>query len=247
MFKRAIVVKESDMKEDLPKSMKAVKPLHDPTDRQSVRTTFKLSVDATEAMKWLKSSLRLSAKNVIESSGEELFERLDVLTKVIERDGLTHDIESLKEVFTGGVKRAADRVEFSGTRKAYVVSKGFVRKLNSTSKRSGFSRDALVDAAIVETYESNQEAWEDVLQKCTQALEILKKFNSAADLAETGLKASFGDNVHGNLLSIVERFDEIRVAIWLLLTGIKHHMEEDVGISNDVFDRDDYEIMTKEW
>jgi hypothetical protein len=198
----------------------------DPAYRQTVTTTFKLTEDCVEILERLKSDWKLPTKDVLDQMGDMFFPIFFV-------DESGKIVENLDRSIMELVQEPSKAVKERGIRKAFVVSRGFLRRVNEISAKCKLDRDGLVQGLILETYENNKMWQENNKAKCSQAIEALKKVNSAADIAEKELGALFADDPTGAFSAALERFGGIRTAIWLLLNDIKDYMETGKRIDND--------------
>ena len=97
------------------------------TDKQSVRTTFKLSNSSNNAMDWLIKKNNLKPKEIFD---------------------LMCSNESFVDVAIKTAKENPEVISTEQTRKTFVISKGVLRLLNRYSKEHELSRDVIVENLI---------------------------------------------------------------------------------------------------
>lgn len=121
-----------------------------------VRTTFKINKEATEVMAWARKEYGLTPKQIFAFMFGEPF-----------------GVFFSEEI-------SAD-VNLSGTRKTFVVERGFLKKLNDFSKKKGLGRDVLVNAwlikfkklmnAISEKMAENRKKAAEAIEPCWQEVQ----------------------------------------------------------------------------
>jgi hypothetical protein len=104
-------------------------------DRQSVRTTFRITEEASKDIAWFAKKNRITQKEVF----DKLFEQTLLAS---ETDGNTF-FQSLLPLAAGGCP------EWNRTvRKSQVISRKALQTLNKISKERNVSRDVLVEYAV---------------------------------------------------------------------------------------------------
>jgi hypothetical protein len=134
---------------------------------RSVRTTFRLSQRADEALSQLRKTSKVTAKAM-----------LDVLTTAFLQTSLFTDLS----METAGAKTGD---EGSRIRKTWVISKTALTLINSTAKTKGISRDRLVESMIL-LYQAIIEQSRKP-EKCKEALKMVKDLWNQADTVKSTL------------------------------------------------------------
>lgn len=127
------------------------------SDRQSARTTFKLSTRTYEILEQLAKWEGVSEKDVIDAYASLLFEHM--------RDS---------DFVDGVLRLAREPIPGTSTRKSRVVTKGTLRKLLKMSKRHSISRDALMELIVRYAHSS-------ILLRCKEMLKKLQTGKSKID------------------------------------------------------------------
>ena len=200
-------------------------------DRQSVRTTFKLSERTIEILEKLKTNWGLPTMDILDDAGEFLLDAFLQLGKRNKRQG------SLPPEALNMLGISVKPITDEGRRKAYVVSRGFLRRVNEASVMFNLNRDMLVEGLITRSYESEENHRKETREKYNQALEVLKRVNTAAEIAETELIGLFKDDSIGIFSPITERFNEVRSTLLYLLTAIHDYTETGKLIDPDFLDQ----------
>ena len=94
------------------------------TDKQSVRTTFKLSDSSNNAIDWLIKKNNLKPKEIFD---------------------LMCSNENFVDVAIKTAKENPEVISTKQTRKTFVISRGVLRLLNRYSKEQELSRDVIVE------------------------------------------------------------------------------------------------------
>ena len=97
------------------------------TDRQSVRTTFKLSDSSNNAIDWLIKKNNLKPKEIFD---------------------LMCSNENFVDIAIKTAKENPEAISTKQTRKTFVISRGVLRLLNRYSKEHELSRDVIVENLI---------------------------------------------------------------------------------------------------
>ena len=177
------------------------------TDKQSVRTTFKLSNSSNNAMDWLIKKNNLKPKEIFD---------------------LMCSNESFVDVAIKTAKENPEVISTEQTRKTFVISKGVLRLLNRYSKEHELSRDVIVENLISLFKMLLEMQAEAEKPKEEKALKIVSDFWSKAELVEDQLKDLLGDES-----SIVVRFGYVCVILMNLEMAIKSKLSDDVPIDPD--------------
>lgn len=133
-------------------------------DKQSVRTTFKLSKEGIDDLEWITATYGIKPK--------ELF---DIICSN----------DTLFETVTNELSRSEDKSQKDTQRKTYVISRIAKSKLTETSSKKGISRDMLTDFLIrlhkrmLEDFlEKEKEGEEKAYKLISELVEILENKES---------------------------------------------------------------------
>lgn len=184
------------------------------TDRQSVRTTFRLSKEANEALGWLAKQQKVTMKDVLHTSLEGWGEALRLLSSVKSPETLGREFPGINEV--------------REIRKTLVLTRGTLKRLKILSEKYSIPRDILIDQAIMDSKEQITRDREETRRKHQEALELIANLESEAS------------NVEMSLMMILDEEDPIRNhlgsavnTIMNLHQAIKDELEK--GITIDPF------------
>ena len=184
---------------------------------QSVRTTFRLTKEGSEAMNWL-------AKNDLKPK------LLIQLCAAID----TRDSKPKEGTLIYSVLKSAEDITFSdldrSVRKTLVVSKESLGKLNKISKTFNIPRDLLVETLVRNVESGLKRSMEEKKKQHKKALEIINKFWSKAEEIEKELKEFLKDDD-----PILERFGIVIVVIMNLCLAIESELEEGTPIDPDIY------------
>lgn len=184
-------------------------------ERQSVRTTFKITPGAIDILNEQKSRLHLSAKEIFDSAGE-IF-----LPKLLELGKEDLALDEISETF----KYANKSVKEEGKRKAFVVTRGFLRRLNEVSTKCDLNRDALVEGFLEWLWDSQRIRSEEIKAKSSKAMELLTEVYSTIDRTEKQLSQVFKGDLNDDFAAVLERLYSIRFLIGTVLYDI-HEFNE---------------------
>jgi hypothetical protein len=172
-------------------------------DKRSVRTTFKLSKQGSEALEAISKDNNISFKETIDMLCQK-FLTIDVISRMRKID----------------VKREL------AVRKTYVISKGSLRTLNQISQKNGISRDSLLDWTLV-MFEIMQTAVIGKIKKGhEEALKIVDQCRSALSAYEKKLKGVLTIPED----PILNRFGLVLVVLDNLQMAIEANLKENKGI-----------------
>ena len=176
-------------------------------EKQSVRTTFKLSESGLNANDWLikKSSLK----------PKELFDLICSNETVIDL--------AIKEARKNKKSKAVKQ-----TRRTFVISTRVKRMLNKLSKEHELSRDLIFENLIVLFQMLLKEYSEDERQKEKKAHAIISDFWGQAEAVEQQLKGLLGDGS-----PILERFGFVIAVVMNLTSAIESKWSNGVPIDPD--------------
>ncbi len=185
---------------------------------QSVRTTFRLTKEGSEAMNRLAKNYGLKPKSLI-----QLCVTID-----------TRDSKPKEGTFMYSVLKSAKDITFSdldrSVRKTLVISKESLGRLNKISKTFNIPRDLLVETLVRNVESGLKRSMEEKKKQHKKALEIINKFWSKAEEIEKELKKFLKDDD-----PILERFGIVIVIIMNLCTAIESELKEGTPINPDDF------------
>ena len=177
------------------------------TDKQSVRTTFKLSDSSNNAIDWLIKKNNLKPKEIFD---------------------LMCSNESFVDVAIKTAKENSEVISTKQTRKTFVISRGVLRLLNRYSKEHELSRDVIVENLIslfkmlLEMQAKAEKTKEE------EAHKIISDFWSKAESLEDQLQALLGDDS-----PILDRFGKVIVVLWNLVQAIDSKLSNGTPIDPD--------------
>ena len=177
------------------------------TDKQSVRTTFKLSDSSNNAIDWLIKKNNLKPKEIFD---------------------LMCSNENFVDVAIKTAKENQEVISTKQTRKTFVISRGVLRLLNRCSESHKISRDVIVENLISLFKMLLEMQAEAEKPKEEEALKIISDFWSKAESHEEQLKALLGDDS-----PIVDRFGYVIVLLMNLEMAIKSKLSNGTPIDPD--------------
>lgn len=178
------------------------------SEKQSVRTTFRLSESSNNAIHWLIKTNDLKPKEV-----------LDVMCSI------EHLVDSAIEAAR---RNGKDSSSTKKTRKTFVISKGVLRLLNKYSEKHKLSRDLIVENLILFYKALLEEHAAEEKQREKKALSILQDFMSKAESVEKQLNDLLYDDS-----PILGRFSLVIVVLMNLVGAIESKLSRDVPIDPD--------------
>jgi hypothetical protein len=180
------------------------------TDRQSVRTSFRLSEAGKDALKWLAKHHGITAKDVFDKFCQDSVIEIyaDMASKT--RDDQTPPKKSV--------------------RKTLVISKGALKTLNDFSTKNQIPRDELVDSSLIFLQLVTKEVLKKEQENNPRALEIISEFITQADSVEEKLT-----EILVSYSPIVDRFGSVMVILENLRSAIKSNLEDGTPIDPDDF------------
>ena len=196
------------MKNEKNKNLKRVSKIS-LSEKQSVRTTFKLSEDCINAIDWLLKTNNLKPK--------ELF---DLICSNNDLVNLAAEAAKINE----------KNISAKYKRKTFVISKRVLRLLNKKSEEHTISRDLIVEKLILLFKALLEKHTEEEKQKEEKALSIISDFWSKAEKIENKLKDLLDDDN-----PILDRFGVVIVIIMNLVSAIESKLNNDVPIDPDNF------------
>lgn len=179
------------------------------SEKQSVRTTFKLSEDCINAIDWLLKTNNLKPK--------ELFD-------------LICSNDDLVNLAAEAAKKDDKNISVKHTRKTFVISKRTLRLLNKKSEEQTLSRDLIVEKLVLLFKALLEKHTEEEKQKEEEALSIISDFWTKAEEIENKLKDLLDDDN-----PILDRFSIVIVIIMNLVSAIESKLSNDVPIDPDDF------------
>jgi hypothetical protein len=177
------------------------------SEKQSVRTTFKLSENSNNAIDWLIKTNNLKPKEVFDlmCSNENL---VDFAIEAAQKNGKSNSTKQ--------------------TRKTFVISKQVLRLLNRYSKKHKLSRDLIVENLILLFKALLEKHAEEEKQREEKALTIISDFCSKAESVEKQLKDLLDDDS-----PILDRFGYVIVLLMNLVSAIESKLSDGVSIDPD--------------
>lgn len=182
------------------------------SDRQSVRTTFRLSKEANEALGWLAQQQKVTMKDVLDASLEILGE----LSSSPDFSGIAFDIWGI------GIP---DSNEPRVIRKTLVLTRGTLKRLKFLSEKLSKPRDVLIDKAILYSKKQISDHEEDTKEKHQNVLEPLSSIES--DIVNVMRLLDEGDPINSQLGYIVQEIAN-------LCQAIEDELEKGIPIDPDM-------------
>lgn len=186
------------------------------SDRQSVRTTFRLSKEGNEALGWLARQQKVTMKDVLDAS-------LEILGELLSYDDFSPEVSF--KIWGIGI---SDSNEPRVIRKTLVLTRGTLKRLKLLSEKLSIHRDVLIDKAILYSKKQISDHEEDTREKHQKALELIANLESEIS------------NVEISLLMILDIEDPIRYrfgytvnTIMNLHQAIKDELEKGIPIDPD--------------
>jgi hypothetical protein len=167
-------------------------------DRQSVRTTFRLSEEALEALGWLSKRYALSMKDLIDYA---IIRQVTLLEFLNKPEDSAHGVEN-KEILP----------KIKTVRRTLVVTKKTLKNLELLSKELNRSRDDIVNKAIIEQKERTESSDIDEIGSCREVLAIIN--NLIDDAKDSELQVS-------KLLEYIDTDDDIVGRIRMVINDLK--------------------------
>ncbi|MBU4233664.1 MAG: hypothetical protein KJ822_18935 [Proteobacteria bacterium] len=181
------------------------------SDRQSVRTTFRLSKQANEALGWLAQQQKVTMKDVLDASLEILGE----LSSSPDFSGIAFDIWGI------GIP---DSNEPRVIRKTLVLTRGTLKRLKLLSEKLSIPRDVLIDKAILYSKKQISDHEEDTKEKHQKVLEPLSSIEY--NIVDVMMLLDEGDPIKSKL-------GYIACDIANLHQAIKDELEKGIPIDPD--------------
>ena len=180
------------------------------TDRQSVRTSFRLSEAGKDALKWLAKHHGITAKDVFDKFCQDSVIEIyaDMASKT--RDDQTPPKKSV--------------------RKTLVISKGALKTLNDFSTKNQIPRDELVDSSLIFLQSVTKEMLKKEHENNPRALEIISEFITQAYSVEEKLQ-----EILVSYNPILNRFSYMMVILENLHSTIESNLEDGTPIDPDDF------------
>jgi len=160
--------------------------LADLMNKKSVRTTFKISREAIEALEWL-----------VESSETAFKEVLNVLSVLLENDFPLNQSNPEEGTFSERIIRETKNEVMTKKkvmiRKTFVISQGSLRILQKFSKDNGISRDALLECLILDFVRSAKTHHEERSKKYETARKMVKNLSDETEKKWQKLQELLGE------------------------------------------------------
>jgi hypothetical protein len=183
------------------------------SDRQSVRTTFRLSKEANEALGWLARQQKVTMKDVLDAS-------LEILGKLLSYDDFPPEFGF--GIWGIGIP---DSNEPRVIRKTLVLTRGTLKRLKFLSEKLSIPRDELIDKAILYSKKQISDHEEDTKEKHQNVLEPLSSIES--DIVNVMMLLDEGDPINSQLGYIVQNISN-------LCQAIEDELEKGIPIDPDM-------------
>jgi len=174
----------------------------DPGEKQSVRTTFKMSPEAYWAKTWLANHWGGTEKDAI-----------DQVTSFLGKVS-PQTLESIEDQL--GVHHRPDRM-----RKTQVLSKGALRFLESKAAEMDITRDDLLGRGLVVVEGMIKRALEEQFQNHSQALDLIRTHSEQAKKLERQLSELLGKDD-----AVYSRFSSITMSLINLIGAVETELED---------------------
>jgi len=166
------------------------------SDRQSVRTTFRFSEEAIEALGWLSKRYELPMKDVLDHELDREISTYELL-KIIDAEELSEqsreDVILLKpEKSTNGMENKKSSTKT--IRRTLVVTKKTLRNLKNLSEELNLTRDEIINKAIIEGKALEEDHDEYKIDSYQKALKIINEFIDEAHNIERKVKEVLDDD-----------------------------------------------------
>jgi hypothetical protein len=180
-----------------------------PEDKQSKRTTFRLTRESSDNLKsWARET------------GTTIKEQFELLANLYEF--LKEEVKKTNEGDTFDFKKGTGSLDLS-VRKTYVISKKTFKLINEESKRLRVSRDIFIEKLIriFQIFqEFNANRLKESKEKHSEAYAILKGFSEKVDQIEKDLRKLLSSDD-----PILIRFEIVEV----IMTNLLSDIEEELG------------------
>ena len=185
-------------------------------DKQSERTTFRLTKEADDAITWMTKSRGISVKETIDAMCTQYLQKTE--------SGKSSFLTDLIQL----TKSRESQPQKESIRKTFVLSKGSLRALNKISKDNKVSRDLLLENLILSIEKTLKIFIKERPQKCEKALKPIKELGLEARAKKKELKEflSEGD-------PILERIEICSLVIDNLISAIEGYLEDGTPIDPD--------------
>lgn len=176
---------------------------------QSVRTTFRLSKKADEALDSLGTATKTTIKELLGNFAK------GILTEKVWEDII---VDSAKNVDLGQ----------NSVRKTFVISKTALTLINTTAKKRGVPRDALVESLIVLADQLVSSARKLQPEKHKTAQSVIGDFWDKANEVEAELKELLGEDD-----PVYVRFSFVGTILMNLSMAIDAEIEKGIPVNPD--------------
>lgn len=177
------------------------------SEKQSVRTTFKLNENCINVIDWLLKTNNLKPK--------ELFDLIC----------FNNDLINLA---AEAAKKDDKDISIKQSRKTFVISKRVLRLVNKKSEEYGLSRDLFFENLVSLFKALLEKHTEEEKHKEKKAHSIISDFRTNAETVEKQLKEVIDD---GN--PILDRFSLVMVVVMNLAGAIESKLSNDIPIDPD--------------
>jgi len=147
-------------------------------NKKSERTTFKLTVEATENLKWLQKHFNLTVKEIFEYISSDILDKQTDIKDIIKK---------MKDTPSPDASRYWPR-------RTYVISRSTLRTLKDLSKKHEISRDDLISNLIEKIKIKAKTKNESDRKKYNEAHKILSEYYDHSHNIWTRLDEVLGDD-----------------------------------------------------
>ncbi len=180
---------------------------------QSVRTSFRFSAEASDALAWMAKRFETTQKHIIAT--------------------VVHDLKELRDNaprrFQALARTAYESTTAHGTRRAYVVPRNTLDVLHELASDAQSPRDALLESALYAYFEATKDAEDTLRSNRGHALNALRDMMTQTEKAANEL-----DAVLDKEDPIRERFDSIAADFAKLELELRTEVEPNAPVWGDV-------------
>lgn len=182
-------------------------------NKQSERTTFRLTKEADDAITWMTKSRGISVKETIDAMCTQYLKKTE--------SGESSFLNDLIQL----TKTRESQPQKGTVRKTLVISKGSKRALNNLSKKNNISRDLLLENLILSIEKSLKLFIKELPQKYAKALKAVEELGSEARVKLKELRELLSEDD-----PILDRLDTCSIVIDNLEGDIKAYLEDGTPI-----------------
>lgn len=169
--------------------------LHQRIGSQSVRTSFRMSPGAVDALSWMAQRFGTTQKEIL---------------RQIVADLVALEAQSPRR-FASLVRRAKAASGDSSVRRAYVVPNDALDMLKGIARRSACSRDAILQEALRTYFDATSEAEDSLRASRGRALQIIRGAHQRATHGDAALRELLdaGDPIAARFSAIVDALADL--------------------------------------